>query len=119
MSMLETIMPSHVPIANKVLTANGMLIIDEVNSVENSDESIEKYRILSKTRKTSKGQKLSKSGNLKDKKLAKSKKPLKSRNSPNFDTKKAGLSFLTPKTRAVLNCLWLAFIKTPILDILI
>ena len=67
-----------------------------------------------KSEKLSKGLKLSKSGNLKDKKLAKSKKPSKSGNSPNFNAKKVGSSFLTPETRAAFNHLRLIFIKAQI-----
>ena len=74
-------------VTNKVLTAN------EIGGVKGGDELIEKCR------------KLSKLGNSKGKKLAKSKKPSKSENSSNFDVKKAGLSFLTPKAKAAFNCL--------------
>ena len=59
--------------------------------------------------------KLSKLGNSKGKNLAKSKKPSKSGNSPNFDAKKAGLSFLISKARSAFNRLWLAFTEAPIL----
>ena len=71
--------------------------------------------LAKKSGKLSKGLKLSKLRNLKGKNLAKSKKPSKSENSPNFDIKKAGPSFLTPKARAAFNRLWLAFIEVPIL----
>ena len=54
-----------------------------------------------KSKKLSKSQKLTKLG----------KKLLKSRNSPNFNAKKDGLSFLTSKARTAFNCLQLAFIK--------
>ena len=58
----------------------------------------------------SKGQKLSEF-----QKSVKSGKNLsKSWNSPNFDVKDDGLSFLTPKERVAFNCLWLAFTKAPI-----
>ena len=45
----------------------------------------------------------------------KSKKLSKSGNSPNFDTKNSGPSFLTPEARLAFNRLWLAFIKALIL----
>ena len=73
-------------------------------------------KLAKKSGKLSKGLKLSKLGNSKGKNLAKSKKPSKSGNSPNFDTKKAGPSFLTPEARAAFNCLWLAFTKAPVLQ---
>ena len=57
-----------------------------------------------------------KSGKSKDQKSAKSKKPSKSRNSPNFDAKEAGPSFLTPGTRETFNRLRLAFTEAPILQ---
>ena len=60
--------------------------------------------------------KLPKSGNSKGKKSAKSKKLLKSGNSPNFDAKKAGPNFLTPKARAAFNRLRLVFTAALILQ---
>ena len=82
-----------------------MLVTNKIDGVEDDNELIEKYEKLSKTGKLSKSQK-----------LAKSKKKLsKSRNSPNFDTKKNGSSFLTPNTRMAFNHLRLAFIKVLIL----
>ena len=57
---------------------------------------------------------MSKLGNSEGKKSAKSKKPSKSRNSPNFDAKKVGPSFLTPGAREVFNRLRLAFTEAPI-----
>ena len=66
----------------------------------------------SEGKKSAKSQKLSKSGKSKGKK---SKKPPKSRNSPNFDAKNSGLSFLAPKARSAFNRLRLTFIKAPIL----
>ena len=62
-----------------------------------------------------KPEKSAKTGNLKGKKSAKSKKPSKSGNSPNFDAKEAGPSFLTPEARSAFNRLRLAFTKAPIL----
>ena len=87
-----------------MLVAIEVLAANKVSGVEGSDESIEKYRKLSKTGKLSKSQK-----------LAKSKKPSKSRNSPNFDAKKTGLSFLNPDLKTAFNHLRLAFTKAPIL----
>ena len=72
-------------------------------------------KLAKKLAKLSKGQKLSKLGNLKGKNLAKSKKSSKSENSPNFDIKEAGLSFLTPQAKAAFNRLRLVFTKAPIL----
>ena len=71
--------------------------------------------LAKKSGKLSKGLKLSKSGNSKGKKSAKSKKPSKSGNSPNFDAKEAGPSFLTPEARSAFNRLRLAFTEAPIL----
>ena len=48
--------------------------------------------------------------------MAKSKKLSKNGNSPNFDAKKAGPSFLTPEARAAFNRLRLAFTEAPILQ---
>ena len=100
--------------SSQVLVINEMLAANKVGSVEGSDESIKKCGILSKTGKLLKGLKLSKSGNSKDKKSVKSKKPSKNTNSPNFDAKKAGLSFLTPKVCVFFNKLWLTSTKAPI-----
>ena len=90
--------------------------------VENGDGEVVRFGIggggeelAKKSEKLSKNLKLFKSRNSKGKKLAKSKKPSKSGNSPNFDVKEAGSSFLTPKARAVFNCLRLAFTKASIL----
>ena len=96
-------------IANKVFASN------EVDGVKDNDKLIEKFGKLSKIGKSLKSLKLSKSRNSKSKKLAKSKKPSKSGNSPNFDAKKAGSSFLTPKAKAAFNHLHLTFIDAPIL----
>ena len=96
-------------VSSQVLVTNKMLAADEVGGVKNGDELIEKCGKLLKTGK------LSKSGNSKGKKSAKSKKLSKSGNSPNFDITEAGPSFLTPKARAIFNCLRLAFMKAPIL----
>ena len=95
-----------------------MFAINEVDDVNVGDKLIEKYGKLLKTRKTSKGQKLFKSENSKGKKSSKSRKLAKSRkklskseNSPNFNPKNNGPSFLTSKARAAFNCLRLAFIE--------
>ena len=73
-------------------------------------------------KKLGKLKKLFKLGNLKGEKLfkfqksAKSGKKLsKSENLPNFNAKKNGSSFLTPKARVAFNYLWLAFIESLIL----
>ena len=100
--MLKTTLLLQMLTTNKVFVAR-MLAADDISSIEDSDGLIKKFGKLSKTGK------LSKSGNLKGKKLS------KSENSPNFSAKKAGPSFLTPKTRAVFNYLWLFFTKVPIL----
>ena len=61
---------------------------------------------------TSESRKLSKLGKSKGEK---SKKPPKSGNSPNFNAKNTGQSFLTPETRSGFNHLRLAFTEAPIL----
>ena len=71
--------------------------------------------LLKKSGKLSKSLKLFKLRNSKGKNLAELKKPSKSGNLYNFDAKKFGPSFLTPKARAVFNRLRLAFTKTLIL----
>ena len=69
---------------------------------------------LTKKLGKSKGKKLKKLS--KSRKLAKSGKNLsKSGNSTNFGTIETGPNFLTPKARAAINSLWLAFTKAPIL----
>ena len=52
-----------------------------------------------------------KSSSQKNPKAKNQKKLSKSENSPNFDIKNSGLSFLTPKARSAFNRLWLAFIE--------
>ena len=91
--------------SSQMFNANNMLTGNKVGNVEGGNKLIEKCGKLSKIRKLLKGLKLSKSGNSKGKKSVKSKKPSKSWNSPNFNTKKAGLSFLTPKAKSIFNCL--------------
>ena len=91
--------------------------------IRNSDRGVVGFGIggdgdnelAKKSGKLSKSLKLSKSGYSKCKNLAESKKPPKSANLPNFDAKKVGPSFLTPKARATFNRLRLAFTKAPIL----
>ena len=90
--MLKTTVLSQVLVANEMFTTN------EFGSIESDNKLIEKYGKL-----------------LKNKKLAKSKKLSKSGNSPNFDAKEAGPSFLIPKARTNFNRLWLTFTKAPIL----
>ena len=97
-----------------MFVTNEMFAVDEAGNIEGGDKSIEKVRKLLKTRKLSKGLKLSKSENSKDEKSAKFKKLSKTENSPNFDAKEAGPSFLTPKARVAFNRLQLAFTKAPI-----
>ena len=95
-----------------------MLATNKVGTIKNSNKLIQKCRKLSKTRKLLKSLKLSKSINLKGEKLsksynlAKSKKKLsKSENSPNFNIKENGLSFLTLNVKIAFNCLQLTFTK--------
>ena len=97
--MLKTNMLSQVFVVNKMLAAN------EVGSIKSSDESIEKYRKLSKTGKLFKSQKLAKLR----------KKLSKNENLLNFNAKKNGPSFLTPDARMTFNYLWLTFTKALIL----
>ena len=86
--------------------------------VENGDGEIVGFGVggsggdkLAKKSGKSKGQKTFKS-----RKSAKSRKnSSKSGNSLNFGATEAGPSFLTPKARLALNCLWLTFTKAPIL----
>ena len=66
-----------------------------------------------KGQKSAKSQKSSKSEKSKGEK---SKKLSKSRNSPNFNAKNTGPSFLTPEARSAFNHLRLAFTKAPILQ---
>ena len=97
---------------SQVLAANKVLAADEVGSVGSGGDRLK--RVEPKIGR-SESQKSSKSGNSEGKKSAKSKKPSKSGNSPNFDAKKAGPSFLTPGAREAFNRLRLAFTKAPIL----
>ena len=114
-SILKSTMSSQVLAANKVLGAR-VLAGDEVSSVGGGGDgsSDGSKRVEPKTER-SESQKLSKSGNSEGKKSAKSKKPSKSGNSPNFDAKEAGPSFLTPGAREAFNRLRLAFTEAPIL----
>ena len=92
MSMLKITVSLHMFVIDK------LIIINEYDIVESDGESIEKSVKL-KTRKLLKEKKLSKS-----QKLAKSGKKLsKSENSPNFDVKKNGLSFLISRARVNFN----------------
>ena len=83
-----------------------MFAANKVDDVESGNKLLEKYKKLLKTKKLSKGLKLFKSKNWKIEKLSKSQKLAKlrktlskSRNLPNLDIKKNGLSFLTPILR--------------------
>ena len=104
MSMLKTTMSSQVLAANEVLSAR-VLAADEVGSVGGGGDgsSDGSKRVEPKTRRSE------------SKKSAKSKKPSKSGNSPNFNAKEAGPSFLTLGTKEAFNRLQLAFTKAPIL----
>ena len=90
--MLKTAAPPERPTSKKVGDCEGGDSIDGGG-----------VKIAKKSRKS------------KSQKLAKSKKPSKSGNSPNFDAKKAGPSFLTPEARSAFNRLRLAFTEAPIL----
>ena len=92
--------------ASWVLIINELLIANRIGSIKCNNELIEKCRKLFKTRKLSKSHKSAKL----EKKLS------KSRNSPNFNAKKNGPSFLIPNAWTAFNRLRLAFIKTPILQ---
>ena len=96
--------------SSQLLTANKLLAVDQISSIEGGDKLIEKYGKLLKTGKTSKVQKLSKS-----RKSAKSKKLSKSGNSPNFNAKDSESNFLIPETREAFNRLQLVFTKALIL----
>ena len=86
---------------------------DGVGSIEIAKKSRKsKGHKMSKSQKSAKSQKLSMPRKSKGEKL---KKPSKSGNSPNFDVKNSGPSFLTPKARSAFNRLWLAFTKALIL----
>ena len=93
-SMLKTTAPPKKLTLKEVGDGEGGDGIDD-GSVE-----IAKKSRKSKGQKTSKSQKSSKSGKSKGEK---SKKSLKSGNSPNFDAKNSGPSFLTPKARSAFN----------------
>ena len=114
-SILKTTMSSQVLAANELL-GTWVLVANEVGSIGDYGDgsSNGSKRVKPKTGR-SESQKLSKSGNSEGKKSAKSKKPSKSGNSPNFNAKEAGPSFLTPKARSAFNCLRLTFTEAPIL----
>ena len=114
-------MSSKVLAANKVLGAK-VLAVNQAGDVGGSSDEFnnESKRVEPKTRrsenqKSANSLKSSKSRNLKSKKSAKFKKPSKIGNASNFNAKKAGQSFLTPKARSTFNRLWLAFTKASIL----
>ena len=94
-------------------TLNRLEVGDGEGSDDISGDGVEitKKSGKSKGQKAAKSQKLSKSGKSKGKKL---KKPSKSGNLPNFNSKKVGPSFPTPKAKTAFNRLRLDFTKTPI-----
>ena len=93
-----------------------MLAANEVGSIsDDGDGSSDGLKRMEPKTGRSESQKLSKSGNSEGKISANSKKASKSGNSSNFDAKKAGPSFLTPKARSAFNRLRLTFTKAPIL----
>ena len=94
-------------LASKRNDGNGEIDGFGSDSVEHAKKSRK-----SKGQKSAKSQKLSKSGKFKSEK---SKKLPKSGNSPNFDAKDTGPSFLTPEARSAFNRLRLAFTEAPIL----
>ena len=101
--MLKTTMLSQMFAINEVL-GTRVLAADEIDSVgDGGDGSSDGSKRVEPKTGRSENQKLSKSGNSEGKKLAKSKKLLKNGNLPNFDAKKAGPSFLTPKARSAFN----------------
>ena len=108
--MLKTTMSSQMLVANKVLAKN------EVDGIESSDKSIEKYGKLLKTGKLSKSKKSKSKKTSKSRNSAKSGKKLsKSRNSTNSNVIEDRPKFLILDARIDFNRLWLAFIEAPIL----
>ena len=112
---LKTTMSSQVFAANKMLSVRVLAATDVGSASDGSDGSSDGSKRVEPKTGRSESQKLSKSGNSEGKKSAKSKKPSKSGNSPNFDAKEAGPSFLTPEARSAFNRLRLAFTEAPIL----
>ena len=111
--MLKKAAPSEKLISDRLDIGDGR----GNNSVDGdgvSGDGVELAKKLGKLKgqKSAKFRKLSKSGKSKGEK---SKKLSKSRNSPNSNVTEAGPSFLTPNAKTTFNCLWLAFIKAPIL----
>ena len=105
-----------------MLVANEMLAANEVDGVEGSDKSIEKYWKSSKTGKLSKSWKLSKSRKSRSKKMSKSqnsaksgKKLSKNGNLTNFNVTEDRPKFLTSDAKTTFNRLQLVFTKAPIL----
>ena len=101
--------------ASEVLAARVLAANEVGNVCDGGDGSNDGSKCVKPKTGRSKSQKSSKSGNLEGKKSAKSKKPSKNKNSPNFNAKKAGPSFLTPEARSAFNRLRLAFTKALIL----
>ena len=115
--MLKTTISSQVLAANEVLSAR-MFAANEVGDVGDSDrlsdglKYVESKTKRSESQELAKSQKLFKSSKFKGKI---SKKLSKIENSPTFDAKDSGSSFLTPEARLAFNCLPLAFTKALIL----
>ena len=105
--MLKTLLLPERLIFDKLEVGDGE---DGVNVSGDNVKLANKSRKL-KSQKLAKFQKLFKSRKWKDEKL---KKPSKSKNLPNFNIIKAGLSFLTPDARISFNHLRLAFNNTQI-----
>ena len=101
----------------KIFVSFKMLIVNEIGGIWSSDKLITKF-IKPKTKKLLKlkSQKLFKSRKLKRKKLVKSQNYSKSWNLFKFRTKEVKSSFLTFDIRIAFICLWLTFIKAPILQ---
>ena len=105
--ILKTIAPL------KRSTSNRLEVSDNKGSDSFGDNGVE----LAKKSEKLKGQNLAKSQKLsrsRKSKGEKSKKLSKGGNSPNFDAKDIGPSFLTPKARVAFNYLRIAFTKAPI-----
>ena len=108
-SMLKTAAPPERSTSKEVGDGEGGDGIDV--DVDDGGVEITKKSGKLKGEKSAKSWKLSKSGKSKGEK---SKKTPKSGNSPNFDAKNTGPSFLTPKARSASNRLQSAFTKVPI-----
>ena len=96
----------------RVLVANEIVDVRSIDRLSDGSKRVEPKTRRSKSQKSAKSQKLFKSRISKGEKL---KKPSKNRNSPNFDAKNSGPSFVTPEARSAFNRLQLAFTKSLIL----